>query len=144
MFLFGFVTLGPMVMCLGLLIWHRDQVIDLDNGTCPASFYVLLALYRRVAMTIFGIGLVLGLFFANRQETAPATFLIAAAIYGLLFTSWLTVCYEQYLAVRYRAPDLGPSNYTGHRYAVTLTFGWSAVALFVLGIVAAALTLGGW
>lgn len=121
--------------------------LEMDNGMGRGSFYAILALYRRQAYIVIGVGLILGLGCGYEHFDIAAALLVLSAILAWLFVTWLSICYERYLqSKRTRRTDEGryvddPSNYTRFRYSVTEVLAFFAAATFIVGLIAMTINL---
>jgi phosphatidylglycerophosphatase A len=130
--------------------------LEMDNGMGRGSFYAVLALYRRQAYIVIGVGLLLGLGCGYEHFDIAAALLVMSAILAWLFVTWLSICYERYLQTKYaewvcgRKQDdgtivwdelIGPSNYTRRHQALTETLAFFAAATFIVGLIAMTINL---
>jgi len=133
------VIAWPTLLWTGGMALLHGRCFEMD-AHARYSFYAILALYRRLSFTLFGVGVLVGLESAYLRLVTVTIATLSAAIYSLLFQVWLTWCYELYLHQRYREGPSGTlvslvSSYTGFQYAVTLALGLSALVLFIVGLV---------
>ena len=134
------------------------KCLEMDNGLGRGSFYAVLALYRRQAYIVIGVGLGLGTFSGWIHFDVAAILLFSSAILAWLFVTWLSMCYESFLTVKYpkygaselgsglvpvefmsmreQSMCIGPSNYTTFRYTVTRVLAFFTVISFVYGLIA--------
>lgn len=128
-----------------ILLWVAIRVtlpsvnVDLDFDNAHATFTILLDKYLVIARGLVALDVVLSFLAAYRQSEMPAHCCLAGAVCGILFCVWLTSQYEMYLQVRYprfNGGQLGPSNYSAGKRAVTLALGWGMVLFSVVGLVA--------
>lgn len=125
--------------------------LEMDNDTGRGSFYAILALYRRQAYIVIGVGLVLGLGCGYVHFDIACSLLILAAILAWGFVTWLSICYERYLHAK--GPHITPtgedtyqwvtgaSNYTRYRHTVTELLAFFASATFIVGLIAMTINL---
>jgi hypothetical protein len=127
---------------------------ELDHST-RFSFYASLSIYLRVAGYVCTGSTILALIAAYLHLPDAAGWLAAAAITSLLFTVWISWCYEMYLHSKYplnkptpppagvpttyeereRMTYVGPSNYTTAHYAVTEVLAVLALFSFIVGLI---------
>ena len=99
--------------------------MQMDLPSDRGSFFAFHVIYRRFFYTVFGAATVLSVFAADLRLSACYE-LAVAAVLALLFNGWLTVCYEMSLH--------NPVTYTPFRRFTVITLGWSAFALFAIGL----------
>jgi succinate dehydrogenase hydrophobic anchor subunit len=152
-------TLLPVA--LPLILWILSRLflpagpyeMDHGNGTKPGTFFPLLILYRAFGYILVGLN-VYGADWSYKHTCNlwVCGVFLAAALYSLLFAVLPLFFYEGYLHGKYLGQDaspargvyekIGPSNYTLGKYALTLSLGYSSVALLVYGVVMTALEVG--
>ena len=128
-----------------VLLWTGIRVtlpavnVDLDFDNAHATFCILLDKYLAIAKGLVFVDILLALLPSSRAVSEmPAHCCLAGAVCGILFCVWLTSIYEIYLQVRYprfNGNQLGPSNYSASKRAVTLALGWGMVLFSVIGLV---------
>lgn len=135
------VALPLAIWAISILQMPPHAVYEMDWGHHErgGSFFSIYVLYRSIARLIYWTSLVLSILVAVIARQEPAGVLMLAAVYAFLFDVWIVKCYESYSHTRYPKNHIisVPSNYTRNRYAITMALGYSAVILFVIGLLAA-------
>ena len=153
----------PLVVFTTVLLATSGSRYEFDYAE-KYYFFGLLPRFRDIAMTIFISSIVLilagGVYLG---EVEACTLLAGAAVYSLLFITWLVLQYEMYLHVKYPlnppveqeqaddsgtdtfapVPRLRPSPYTSVRYSITWALGATSVVAFALGLFSFVFSLGG-
>jgi len=115
----------PITLWLAFSILVRGKSFKMDS-LAPGSFFGTFAVYRETAVLVFWVSMAMAVFSAYKGWP-PATYVnAAAAILAFLFVSWLSWCYEGYLAIK--------TSYSGMRYALTLSLGICSLVYFIAGI----------
>jgi hypothetical protein len=140
------MTIALICLPLPFLFWLifyaelGGRVYEMDHGQKEGS-NLAFVLYRPTFYTIIAVGLIGAIWNAEAKQEWPAIALMGAAIYALLFNAWLAYSYEAYLHAKYPKnlpPNVmnysGPSNYSGWKYAITLSLACSAIFLFIAGL----------
>ena len=131
----------PLLVFFGLMLILKPGSYELDFDVNHGTFISLYGPYGRIACGISIAGFI-GAFVFSYASPDAALCLFLSAIEALLFAVWLLFRYERYLHARYpRSGGLGASNYTKLAYAVTVSLGFSALFMFVLGASVAMNTL---
>ena len=106
--------------------------------------------YRRLEVTAMkkanlGLTVLAALAVYGAKHEVPVgarDFLLAGAVYGILFLVWTLLAYQRYLHARYpRDGSPGVSPYTTAQYALTRTLGYSTVVFSLGGLIWTVLAL---
>jgi hypothetical protein len=144
----------PIVIWVMLTFILAGKRYEMDCGLGNGSFFGIFTIYRHLALITFAVALLFAIKSAE-HGWPPATIVCgAAALYDILFIAWTAYCYEGYLHSKYpknppmgtppelqaafmtgKAQYVGPTNYSAPKYALTLTLGFSSLALFVIGVI---------
>ncbi|MCL5669815.1 MAG: hypothetical protein M1423_00710, partial [Acidobacteria bacterium] len=109
---------------------------EFDHANIVGSFHLLCGMYQRPFFSIATLAFVGAGLAASIKDQEAMSMLVLAGIFALLFNGLMLFFYEGYLHERYaNGIPTGRSNYTLNRYATVLALGWSAFALFVVGVV---------
>lgn len=128
---------------LPLLLWCVFRVTlprgpyEFDHGPAAVfgTFFPLMAHWTRLFLYIATVSLIAAVLAHCNGLKIPALLLLLAFVDGLLFTAFMTINYENYLASRYpRNGQPGQSSYTIGKYALSLALGVSAVILLLAGL----------
>ena len=152
-------TLLPIALPLILWLFFRLALpagpyeMDHGNGSKPGTFFPLLILYQVFGYILIGLSLYgANWAFKYTGNLVACIVFLVAELCSLLFAGLLLYWYEGYLHNKYPGQDasptrgmyekIGPSSYTLNKYALSLSLGFSSVALLVYGVVLTALEVG--
>jgi hypothetical protein len=125
-----FTVVFPTLMFVTFLITADHAFYLFDPPRAPGMFMGMFVHFSRVFWAIFigGISGAIGALGWTRNGQVAAPMLLAAAIYALLFNAITPLYYESFIHSNGR-------NYSKLRHTTVLTLGFSAVILFILGLV---------
>jgi len=131
----------PAIIWLILRLTMPPGPYEMDQGGRQGTFFPILILYSVAAYAIAIFSAVLAYVGWTHRAGVGVVLLLTAAVDAIIFCFWLVWCFEMYMQQRYPvgnqalAAKIGVSTYTLGRYALTLALGFSALALFLAGVV---------
>jgi hypothetical protein len=140
---YGIFILAPAMCWLVLRLVLPNALWDFDPDVVHGSFLVIFQYFVKLASGLVVGDAALAVYGARHEVPFGARdFLLAGAVYGILFLVWTLLNYQIYLHARYKRDGTsGESTYTTARYAMTRTLVYSTVAFSLGGIVWTILSL---
>lgn len=132
------VTVPVVIWMISYTSRKKHATYNMNPKDKPGEFEPLLQKYLRLAEFMIGLStgsvvLLVGSSVVHGQEArlpwfyaSPLLILAGSAITGVAFMAWLILCYEE---VQHG------NSYTSKAYSLSETFGFSSLALFLIGYV---------